>query len=541
MENLTEKTVGELLKESSKKYSKIKAVEYLNYTYSKTWEELDKESDSLAKGLVKFGIKKNDCVAIWGTNSPEWLLSFLAISKIGAIAVPFNTSYRTNEIEYLLNQSRSKYLIVSEGFKELKYKEIIKNLKGKLQYLKKIIYFGQEKFKDEKECEFYSYSNLFKLGRDITNNNLERIKKKVSSNDILVILYTSGTTNFPKGVMLTHNSMINNAIGIAEALEFTKKDKLCIPTPFFHCFGLSASIIACIVKGTTMIPIDYYKPSEVLKAIDKFKCTALHGVPTMFISLLNHPMMKKFNLNSLRTGIIAGDSCDKKIIKKIIDTLGVTELLTSYGQTECSPAITISKTKDNLEKRISTVGKKMPYIEIKIINSKTGEKVNEGEIGELCTRGYHLMKGYYGKPQETKKIIDKDGWLHTGDLASVDKEGYYKIHGRMKDIIIRGGENISPMEIENIILEFKEINSCKVIGVFDERLGQEIAVCLVLNENIQIEKIKNKLIERLANYKVPRYFEIFKEFPMTASGKIEKYKLKNILEKIYHKEEKDGE
>ena len=529
-----------MLKEASEKYFEVRAIEYLNFPYSRTWKELDIESDTLAKGLLKFGIKKNDCIAIWGTNTPKWLLSFLAISKIGAIAIPINTSYRKNEVEYILNQSKCKYLMFSEGFKELKYKDILKKLKGKLHYLKKIIYFGEEE-KHKKDNEFYLYDNLFDLGLEITDEELKSYKERITSNDMLAILYTSGTTNFPKGVMLTHNNMINNAIDIAEALDFSEKDKLCIPTPFFHCFGLSASILACIAKGTTMVPIDYYKSSEVLKAIEKFRCTALHGVPTMFISLINNPTLKEFNLNSLRTGIIAGDSCDKKMIKKIITTLGIRELLTSYGQTECSPAITISKTKDSLEKRISTVGKKMPNIEIKIIDSKTGERVEINEVGELCTRGYHLMQGYYRNSLETKRTIDQEGWLHTGDLASVDEEGYYKIHGRIKDIIVRGGENISPLEIENIILEFQEIKSCKIIGISDEVFGEEIAACLILNKNIQLEKIKNELSQRLANYKIPKYFEIFKNFPTTASGKIEKYKLRYMLEKKYNREDKNGE
>ncbi|MGL5356814.1 MAG: AMP-binding protein [Fusobacteriaceae bacterium] len=535
MGNLTKQTIGQLLKESSEKHSELKAVEYLNFTYSKTWKELDNESDLLAKGLLKFGIKKNDCVAIWGTNTPEWLLLFLSISKIGAILVPINTNYKENEIEYILNQSMCKYLMFSKGFKELNYKKIIENLKGKLQYLKKIIYFGDEN--NEKESEFYSYKSLFNLGLEMTDKSLKVCKDKISCEDILAILYTSGTTSFPKGVMLTHSNMINNAIGIAEALNFTEKDKLCIPTPFFHCFGLSASIIACITKGATMIPIDYYKSSEVLKAVEKFKCTALHGVPTMFISLINNPTIKKFDLSSLRTGIIAGDSCDKKTIKKIIDMLGINELISSYGQTECSPAITISNAKDDLEKRISTVGKKMPNIEIKIVNLKTGKNVKEGEVGELCTRGYHLMKGYYRNILNTKKVIDENGWLHTGDLASIDKDEYYKIHGRIKDIIIRGGENISPLEIENIILEFEEISNCKVVGISDKRLGQEIVACLVINNPINLEKLKLKLKLKLADYKVPKYFEIFETFPTTASGKIEKYKLKYILEKKYNRED----
>lgn len=534
-------TVGDLLDSIAEKYPEKEAIFYPENDFRMTYREFNDACRKLAKGLMALGIKKGDHVAIWATNIPEWILLQFATGKIGAVLVTVNTNYKSHELEYVLKQSDSTTLFLIHGFKDCDYIEtvysVVAELKNsepgrlnssKLPYLKNVIYIGEEKYPG-----MLNFDELYSLAEKITDDELRERQASLNPHEPINMQYTSGTTGFPKGVMLTHYNIINNAYHVGQCLKFSERDRLCIPVPFFHCFGCVLSTLLCVVYGATMLPLISFNPEKALMVVDKGKATAIHGVPTMFIMELNHPNFKKYDLSTLRTGIMAGAPCPIEVMRRVIDEMNCREITIAYGQTEASPVITQTRTDDPIEKRVETVGYALPGVEVKIIDPKTGETVPPGTQGELCARGYLVMKGYYKNPEATAEAIDKDGWLHTGDLATMDEEGYCKITGRIKEMVIRGGENIYPREIEEFLHTHPAIEDVQVIGVPDVKYGEELLAAIKLREGMSLtaEDVREFCRGKIARHKIPRYIEFVESYPMTASGKVQKFKLREIYTK----------
>ena len=530
-----ENTLGGVLDDLSKNNPNGWAVRYTDRNYFRTWKELNDEADLIARGMMSLGVKKGDHVAIWATNTPEWILTLFAAAKIGAVLVTVNTNFKIFELEYLLRQSDTKLLVMIGGFKNNDYvatvNELLPELKttsGEIEsehlpFLKRVVFAGKETPEG-----MLNFEDLKILGGDFPVEIYEENKKTLNTHDIVNMQYTSGTTGFPKGVMLTHYNILNNGKTIGDGMKFTKNDKLCITVPFFHCFGLVLAMMACITHGTTMVPVERYSPVPVMNAISVEKCTAVHGVPTMFIAMLEHAQFNNFDFSSLRTGIMAGSPCPIEVMKKVIDKMNMREIVIVFGQTEASPGCTMTTTSDSIDKRVNTVGRAFPGVECKIIDPESGEELPINTPGEFCARGYNIMKGYYKMPEATAQAIDKDGWLHTGDLCTMDEDGYYKVVGRIKDMIIRGGENIYPKEIEECLYTCDKVSDVQVIGVPSEAYGEEVMACVILKEGEEMteEEVKEFVGARMAKHKVPRYVRFVDSFPTNAAGKIQKFKMR---------------
>lgn len=530
-----ENTLGGVLDDLSKNNPNGWAVRYTDRNYFRTWKELNDEADLIARGMMSLGVKKGDHVAIWATNTPEWILTLFAAAKIGAVLVTVNTNFKIFELEYLLRQSDTKLLVMIGGFKNNDYvatvNELLPELKttsGEIEsehlpFLKRVVFAGKETPEG-----MLNFEDLKILGGDFPIEIYEENKKTLNTHDVVNMQYTSGTTGFPKGVMLTHYNILNNGKTIGDGMKFTKNDKLCITVPFFHCFGLVLAMMACITHGTTMVPVERYSPVPVMNAISVEKCTAVHGVPTMFIAMLEHAQFNNFDFSSLRTGIMAGSPCPIEVMKKVIDKMNMREIVIVFGQTEASPGCTMTTTSDSIDKRVNTVGRAFPGVECKIIDPENGEELPINTPGEFCARGYNIMKGYYKMPEATAQAIDKDGWLHTGDLCTVDEDGYYKVVGRIKDMIIRGGENIYPKEIEECLYTCDKVSDVQVIGVPSEAYGEEVMACVILKEGEEMteEEVKEFVGARMAKHKVPRYIRFVDSFPTNAAGKIQKFKMR---------------
>lgn len=530
-----ENTLGGVLDDLSKNNPNGWAVRYTDRNYFRTWKELNDEADLIARGMMSLGVKKGDHVAIWATNTPEWILTLFAAAKIGAVLVTVNTNFKIFELEYLLRQSDTKLLVMIGGFKNNDYvatvNELLPELKttsGEIEsehlpFLKRVVFAGKETPEG-----MLNFEDLKILGGDFPIEIYEENKKTLNTHDVVNMQYTSGTTGFPKGVMLTHYNILNNGKTIGDGMKFTKNDKLCITVPFFHCFGLVLAMMACITHGTTMVPVERYSPVPVMNAISVEKCTAVHGVPTMFIAMLEHAQFNNFDFSSLRTGIMAGSPCPIEVMKKVIDKMNMREIVIVFGQTEASPGCTMTTTSDSIDKRVNTVGRAFPGVECKIIDPESGEELPINTPGEFCARGYNIMKGYYKMPEATAQAIDKDGWLHTGDLCTVDEDGYYKVVGRIKDMIIRGGENIYPKEIEECLYTCDKVSDVQVIGVPSEAYGEEVMACVILKDGEEMteEEVKEFVGARMAKHKVPRYVRFVDSFPTNAAGKIQKFKMR---------------
>lgn len=530
-----ENTLGGVLDDLSKNNPNGWAVRYTDRNYFRTWKELNDEADLIARGMMSLGVKKGDHVAIWATNTPEWILTLFAAAKIGAVLVTVNTNFKIFELEYLLRQSDTKLLVMIGGFKNNDYvatvNELLPELKTtsgeieseRLPFLKRVVFAGKETPEG-----MLNFEDLKILGGDFPVEIYEENKKTLNTHDVVNMQYTSGTTGFPKGVMLTHYNILNNGKTIGDGMKFTKNDKLCITVPFFHCFGLVLAMMACITHGTTMVAVERYSPVPVMNAISVEKCTAVHGVPTMFIAMLEHAQFNNFDFSSLRTGIMAGSPCPIEVMKKVIDKMNMREIVIVFGQTEASPGCTMTTTSDSIDKRVNTVGRAFPGVECKIIDPETGDELPINTPGEFCARGYNIMKGYYKMPEATAQAIDKDGWLHTGDLCTVDEDGYYKVVGRIKDMIIRGGENIYPKEIEECLYTCDKVSDVQVIGVPSEAYGEEVMACVILKEGEEMteEEVKEFVGARMAKHKVPRYVRFVDSFPTNAAGKIQKFKMR---------------
>ncbi|MBH0329174.1 AMP-binding protein [Brevibacillus brevis] len=529
-------TIGNMLDDTASKYQKKEALVYHERGLRYTFGEFQAICNQAARGFMSLGIQKGENIAIWATNVPEWVISQFATAKMGGVLVTVNTSYRVHELEYLLRQSESTTLLLMDSYRDANYLAMIQEICPELQtcepgalqskrlpHLKNVIYLG-----DEQQPGMFLWSDLLERAAWVTEEERNARQATLSPDDVINMQYTSGTTGFPKGVMLSHVNIVNNAIKVAECQRLGLADKVCIPVPFFHCFGCVMGTLACVATGATMVPVIAFDPGVVLAVVEAERCTALYGVPTMFISELNHPTFAERDLSSLRTGIMAGSLCPIEVMKKVVDQMGIRDITIAYGQTEASPVITQTVPEDSLERKVSTVGRLHAEVEAKIIDPATGDILPPGVQGELCTRGYLVMKGYYNMPEETVKAIDHEGWLHTGDLATVDEEGYYRITGRLKDMIIRGGENIYPREVEEFLYTHPKVLDVQIVGVPDVKFGEQVLACIRVkpHETLSEDEVRDYCEGKIAHYKIPRYIQFVDEYPMTASGKIQKFKLR---------------
>lgn len=534
-ETLIDETFPDVLDRICEEFPDQYAFRYTELDYTRTYPEFRDDVDTLAKAFLAMGVKKGDHVAIWATNVPQWYLTFWAASKIGAVVVTVNTAYKIHEAEYLLSQSDTHTLVMIDGFKDSDYIKIINEIcpelkdskpgelnSERLPRLKNVISVESE----QPGC--FTWDDTFELAKNVPDSVLDSIRHTISKDDVCNMQYTSGTTGFPKGVMLTHYNVVNNGKAIGDCMDLSTNDKMMIQVPMFHCFGMVLAMTASMTHGVTMSPITAFSPRKSLNCINEEKITCFHGVPTMFIAMLGHENFEKTDFSHMRTGIMAGSPCPIKTMEDVIEKMHMPEICITYGQTEASPATTMSKTTDSIEKRVNTVGKSIFAVECKIVDPETNEDLPDNVDGEFVARGYNIMKGYYNMPEATANAIDENGWLHTGDLARRTPDGYYKITGRIKDMIIRGGENIYPKEIEDFLYTYPKIEDVQVIGVPDEDYGEEIMACVILKpgEDATEDEIKDFVRDHMAKHKVPRYVDFVEEFPMNAAGKILKYKMR---------------
>ena len=533
---LIEKTFGDVLDTMVKHFPDQYAFKYTTLNYTRTYSEFRDDVDTFARSLIAMGVKAGTHVAVWASNLPQWYIAFWAATKIGAVLVTVNTAYKIHEAEYLFKQSDTHTLIMEKGSKDSHYDEILAELCPELEnttpgkplhakrlpFLRNVITVGYK----QKGC--MTWDDAVAKSSQVPVEEVYRMAAAVDVHDVCNMQYTSGTTGFPKGVMLTHYNVVNNGKCIGDRMDLSTADRMMIQVPMFHCFGMVLAMTASMTHGATLHPIPYFSAKSSLACINNERVTAFHGVPTMFIALLEHPDFEKTDFSYMRTGIMAGSPCPISVMQEVVDKMNMKEITIVYGQTEASPGCTMSSTDDSLEVRVTTVGRALPEIECKIIDPETGLDLPDNVTGEFVARGYNIMKGYYKMPAATAAAIDKDGWLHTGDLACRTPEGNYKITGRLKDMIIRGGENIYPKEIEEFIYTNPKVKDVQVIGVPDEQYGEEIMACIILKEGETMteEEMKKYISDHMAKHKVPRYIDFVDAFPMNVAGKILKYKMR---------------
>lgn len=535
-EHLIDLTFPQVLDRMVEEFPDQYAFRYTTLDYTRTYSEFRDDVDTFARSLIAMGVRPGDHVAIWATNIPQWYITFWATTKIGAVLVTVNTAYKIHEAEYLLSQSDTHTLVMIDGYKDSDYIAIMKELcpeletaeKGHPLHIKRLPFLRNIITCDSQQKGCYTWEEAMALSDRVPVEEVYRRTNAINKHDVCNMQYTSGTTGFPKGVMLTHYNVVNNGKAIGDCMDLSTADKMMIQVPMFHCFGMVLAMTASMTHGVTMSPIPAFSPKKGLDCINREKITCFHGVPTMFIAMLGHADFEKTDFSHMRTGIMAGSPCPVKVMEDVVNKMHMSEICITYGQTEASPATTMSKTTDSLEVRVNTVGAHLFGVECKIVDPETGEEVPDGVDGEFCARGYNIMKGYYKMPEATAAVIDSDGWLHSGDLARRNADGYFKITGRIKDMIIRGGENIYPKEIEDFIYTHPKVRDVQVIGVPDKDYGEEIMACVILQpgETMTEEELKEFVLTHMAKHKTPRYIDFVDSFPMNAAGKILKYKMR---------------
>ena len=531
-------TFSDVLDTMAEKYPDQYAFKYPTLDYTRTYEQFRRDVDECAAALISLGVKAGDHVAIWATNVPQWFITFWATTKIGAVLVTVNTAYKIHEIEYLLKQSDTHTLVMIEFSKDINYKEIIKELCPELENLEagKPLYSKNLPFLRNVVTVGFSMNGCLTWEQMLSRSCLvprEEVRRRASlvkPDDVCNMQYTSGTTGFPKGVMLTHRNIVNNGKTIGDRMDLSTADRMMIQVPMFHCFGMVLSMTSMMTHGGTLCPIPYFSPKSSLACVNDEKITCFNGVPTMFIAMFGHPDFEKTDFSYMRTGIMAGANCPADLMRRASVEMNMREIISVYGQTEASPGCTMGEVNEDLDHRVETVGSAFPGVECKIIDPETGDELPDGESGEFVARGFNIMKGYYKMPEATAQAIDKDGWLHSGDICMRTEDGYYKVTGRLKDMIIRGGENLYPREIEEFYLTNPKVRDVQVVGVPDERYGEECCAWIILHKGETADE--NEMREfgnaSIARHKVPRYFMFVDEFPMNAAGKILKYKMRDI-------------
>ena len=540
---LLDKTIGQQLRDTAARFGNRDALISRHQNIRLSYQQLLDQSLQLASALLRAGINKGDRVGIWSHNNAEWVLLQIATAHVGIILVNINPAYRTSELEYALNKVQCKALFAMDRFKTSDYLGMVRELapelatsqsgqlhSAKLPDLRWVVWIDSPR-EGEEQPGMERFSRFITQG-DAQDPQIDEIGKTLTPFDPVNIQFTSGTTGFPKGATLTHRNIVNNGYFIGEAMKLSELDRLCIPVPLYHCFGMVLGNMACMTHGSAMVyPNDGFDPITVLEAVQAEKCTGLHGVPTMFIAELDHPRFKEFDLSTLRTGIMAGSPCPIEVMKRVVSAMNLSEITIAYGMTETSPVSCQSSTDTPLDKRVSTVGKVQPHLEVKIISPETGEVVEPGQSGELCTRGYSVMHGYWGDEAKTREAIDKDSWMHTGDLATMDVEGYVNIVGRIKDMVIRGGENIYPREIEEFLYTHPQVQDVQVVGVPDQRFGEELCAWVIAKpgQALTEDDLRAYCKGKIAHYKVPRYIQFVDGFPMTVTGKIQKFKIRDAM------------
>jgi len=506
-----------------------------------SWGEFNDRVDAMANGLLAIGVCKGTHVGIWAQNVPDWLTLLFACAKLGAVAITVNTNYKEHELAFIIENSDMHTICMTDGVSGNDYIQTINNLvpelksslRGQLNssrfpLLKNVLYIGQQKYRG-----MYNTPEILLLGSNRSNEEFINIKKSINCHDVVNIQYTSGTTGFPKGVMLSHHNIANNGYFTGLHMDFSQNDRLCVCVPLFHCFGVVLAVMNCLTHGCTMVMVEKFDPLITLASIHRERCTAVYGVPTMFIAELNHPMFDMFDMSSLRTGIMAGALCPIELMRQVSDKMHMT-ITSVYGLTETSPGMTQTRITDTFETRCTTVGSDFEFVEVAVIDPETGEKCPDGVQGEMCCRGYNVMKGYYKNPEATAQVIDKNGFLHSGDLGVKDPDGNYRITGRIKDMIIRGGENISPREIEDFLYHMPGVKDAQVVAINSPKYGEDVAVFIIAHEgaNLLEEDVLSFCKDKIARYKIPRYIFFVNEYPLTGSGKIQKFKLREMANSL---------
>lgn len=538
MLQLQDKTLGQWLEYWAETTPDKEYLVYSDRDLRFTWKQFNERVDRMAKGMLALGITHGTHIGVWATNVPDWLTFLFAGAKVGAVLVTINTNYKQSELEYLVENADIHTMCITDGVFDGSYIDMMYTMLPELKtsqrgylkserfpMLKNVVYIGQEKYRG-----MYNTPELLLLGENIDDSTLDEAKKKVDCHDVVNMQYTSGTTGFPKGVMLTHHNITNNGYFTGEGMEFTSEDKLCCCVPLFHCFGVVLASMNVLTHGCTQVMVEKFDPLVVLASVHKERCTALYGVPTMFIAELNHPMFDMFDLTSLRTGIMAGALCPIELMRAVTDKMHITHITSVYGLTESSPGMTHSVLTDSFEARCTTVGKEYPFTEVKVLNPETGEECAVGEQGEMCCRGYLVMKGYYKNQKATDEAIDENGFLHSGDLGVKDEDGYYRITGRIKDMIIRGGENIYPRELEEFLYHLPGVKDVQVAAVPSKKYGEEVGAFIILHEGASLteDEVRDFCRGKIARHKIPKYIFFVDSYPMTGSGKIQKFKLKDL-------------
>ncbi len=544
MSDFVNKTMGDVIKQTAERFPDHPALIAPQFQVRCNYQELYDQCRRTARGLMALGVKRGDHVSVWTTNVPEWVYLQFALGMVGGILVTINTNYQSHELGYILQQSDSTTLFLIDQYRDTSFYDTVRKVvpkldsaepgklvSSKLPVLKNIIYIGTK----ENTPGMFKFSDLIKMGESIPERDLDDRMKSLSDDDVINMQYTSGTTGFPKGVMLTHHNIVNNARMVGDVMGMTEKDSLLIQVPVFHCFGCVMSTLNCVYHGSAMVLLENFDAQKALEMVEREKCTAVNGVPTMFVTILHHPDFERYDLTSLRTGIMAGAPCPIETMNQVNTKMHCPEVVIAFGQTESSPVMTMTRRDDPVELRVATVGRLLPDIEGKIVDPETGLDLPPNTQGEIVTRSACIMKGYYKMPEATESAIDSDGWLHTGDLGEIDENGYFKVTGRIKDMIIRGGENIYPRELEEFLFTHPKVQNVQVVGIADKKYGEQVLAAIHLKNGNQataeefIEFCKGKI----ARHKIPKYWEFVEDYPMTASGKIQKFKIKEAFEKKY--------